>query len=97
MDANPLKMGTGGFQIGAVQCGHDAEAAAMAAEIRHAIDDETRRAAVGSIRKADMGTPVGPMPRHVARRLGIESADQEAPTAPTPIVEEMPSCSYRPT
>lgn len=94
MDGLPLKMGTGGFQVGAVQCSHAAEATAMASAISHAIDTETRRVAVGGV-KFNGGKELGQMPRHMARRLGIHPAADAHGSAPISSLEETESCANR--
>jgi len=67
-------MGTGGFQVGAVQCVGAVEAEAMANEIRRAVDDE---ATAGQ--NHDQGVGKTQMPRHVARRLGMAPAAEAVP------------------
>jgi len=81
MDGLPLTMGTGGFQVGAVQCANVAEAAAMAS----ALSTEIRRVADGAA--------MGPMPRHIARRLNPEPISADVQAAPEP--EEPISWGYR--
>ena len=73
MDGNPLRMGTGGFQVGAVQCVGAAEAEVMAAEIRSAIDE-----GIAGLNH-DQGVGMASMPKHVARRLGLEPAAEAVP------------------
>ena len=88
LDGAPLRMGTGGFQIGAVQCVGAAEAEVMAAEIRNAIDEGIAG------QNDDQGVGTVPMPRHVARRLRVEPAADTTPS-PTVELEEAVTCGPR--
>lgn len=71
-------------------------APAIVSALRHAIDSEARRLAVGAVRQLDFGTAMGPMPHHVARILHPEPEVADAPASSIPVNEEVPSCAYRP-
>jgi hypothetical protein len=89
VDGNSLRMGTGSFQVGTVQCVGSLEAEVMAAEIRRAIDAELAAAL-----KHEQGVVESPMPRHIARRLGMAGAADAVP-APTVELEEAITCGPR--
>ena len=88
VDGNVLTMGKGGFQVGAVQCCHQAEAAEIQAEIRRALDIEIARVEAVAGKRAEVGYHLSEMPRHIARRLNPQLAAEIVPAPPTPVPEE---------